>query len=641
MSHDTHDLMQPEELMKMLRNRPSTSRKKRLRQSDLASRVGVDTRAIQQWEGGDRLPSAYNLQRLVQVYVEEAVFLPGTERQEAWMLWQSVKLVYDSRPGTYRYYPEFDENWFVQVLADREAGSNHSIILQKGVSTQRPDKQVEPAVGANERSDLKKRPAGNLPIQLSSFVGRGAQLAEIHDLLRQSSLVTLTGPGGSGKTSLALQLASSLADSYPDGIWLFEFAAVSDPQLVVAYMMSTLGLEDRQGRTPMESVLDVIQDRSMLFIFDNCEHLIDACAVVTESLLARSPALVVLATSQEPLNLPGENRYLVQALNTPPEKDLSYSQLMEYESVQLFVERATLLLPHFKVQEPQAVHIADICRKLEGNPLALELAAARMNVLSPEQINERLTDLLGFLTAGKRTATPRQQTLKAAMDWSYSLLSEKEQLLFRLLSVFMGEFTLETVEEVCVYRPKHQEPCSLTKEEILNLFANLVNKSLVSMHSSTSADRVTYALLAPVKQYAQEQLESCQLECHRVHGADKEHIYRLHAQYFARYMEEMEQEVQSGNTTIALGKIRTEYDNLRAALQWAYSQNDPEGTGLRIAGSLCEFWSLEGNWSEGLLWLSRLLPAANNYEDLKALNKAFKGRELLLSAQGSGDVYTA
>ncbi|MFE4712282.1 ATP-binding protein [Paenibacillus sp. NPDC056722] len=641
MSHNTQDLMQPEELMKMLRIRPSASRMKSLRQRDLALRVGVDTRAIQQWEGGDRLPSAHNLQRLVQAYVEEAAFLPGTERQEAGLLWQSVKQVYDSRPGTYRYYPEFDENWFAQILADRGAAPNRSVIQQKGLKTQFPNDPAEPAVRATDYSVLKQRPAGNLPVQLSSFVGRVPQLAELHDLLRQSSLVTLTGPGGSGKTSFALHLASSLAVSYPDGIWLFEFAAVSDPQLVVAYMLSTLGLEDRQGRTSMETVLDAIQNKSMLFIFDNCEHLIDACAVVAESLLAFAPALVILATSQEPLNLPGENRYPVRALSMPPEQELSYGRLMEYESVQLFVERATLLLPHFKVQEAQAVLIGDICRKLEGNPLALELAAARMNVLSLEQINERLTDLLGFLTTGKRTATPRQQTLKATMDWSYSLLSEKEQLLFRLLSVFMGEFTLETVEEVCVYRPRHQEPCSLKKEEILDLFANLVNKSLVSMHSSTSSDRMTYALLAPVKQYAQEKLESCQLECHRVHGADKEHIYRLHAGYFARFIEEIEQEVKDGNTSIALAKIRAEYDNLRAALQWAYSQDDPEGTGLRIAGSLCEFWSLEGNWSEGLLWLSRLLPAPHDHENLKALNKALKGKELLMSAQGNGDIYTA
>ncbi|MEK8126457.1 helix-turn-helix domain-containing protein [Paenibacillus filicis] len=629
----------PEEYIKKFRIRSATASGKRLRQVDLAKLVGVDARTIQQWESGERTPSAPNLQKLVKVFWDEGIFQAEAGEQEAMLLWQSVKRYHDNKPGMFRTYPEFDRSWFQQLMSSPLGlARTETEPLAEPVRDGHTQEKERPGLRSLSFERRVQRAAGNLTLPLSSFIGRKQHVQEIHELLLRSPLVTLTGPGGSGKTSLALHAASALGSRYTDGIWLFEFASVSEPQLVIGSIMSTLGLEDRQGHSQLETVQDFVKEKNLLLIFDNCEHLIGACAHTAEALLAHAPAVTILATSQEPLSMSGEMLVRVPALSLPSAslrlEEMSREELIAYEAVQLFIDRTGSILPGFQVSERQAVLIAEICQRLEGNPLSLELAAARMNMLSLEQIKERLSDLLGFLTTGRRTAAPRQQTLKAAIDWSYSLLSDKEQLLLRLLSVFMGGFTLEAVEEVCVYSPTNHEPCALSKEDVLELLSHLVDKSLIATDWSGSSGQLRYELLAPIKQYAQEKLAECQLECHRLHGGDIGQNHRLHAEHYARLSGKMEQHYASGDEEAALEKIRCEYADLRAALQWACEQPERLNTGLRLAGSLIWFWVHEGHWNEGLLWLSRLLPSVRSGENPELAAKALHGRASLLQAQG-------
>ena len=291
----------------------------------------------------------------------------------------------------------------------------------------------------------------NLPIQLNSFIGRRREIADVQRLLSASRLATLTGAGGCGKTRLALQVAANLVDTYNDGVWWIELAPLVDPTLVPQAVAAVLGVREQADQPVLNSLVDYLRPKNILLVLDNCEHLIDACAHVAEALLRACPNLRILATSREALNIAGENAWTVPSLSLPDvgEKRLTFTELSQYEAVQLFVDRAIAVQPSFKLTELNAQAVAQVCHRLDGIPLAIELAAARMKVLQSAEIVARLDDRFSLLTTGGRTALPRHQTLRAAMDWSYDLLSEQERVLLRRMSVFAGGCTLVALEQVC------------------------------------------------------------------------------------------------------------------------------------------------------------------------------------------------
>src|SRR5215213_9383794 len=313
----------------------------------------------------------------------------------------------------------------------------------------------------------------NLPVQLTSFIGRENEIAEIKQELKIHHLVTLTGPGGTGKTRLSLQVAADLLDLFPHGVWFIELAPLTDPDLIPQSILSAIGISEQPGKRPLGLLREYLREKKSLIVLDNCEHLLEASANVANVLLNSAPGLKVLASSREALGVKGEVSYLVPSLSLPDIKNLPViEQLSQYEAVRLFIDRALLVAPHFVVDKDNAPHIAQICHRLDGIPLAIELAVARIKMLSVEQISKRLDDRFRLLTGGARTALPRQQTLRALIDWSYDILSENERLLLQRLSVFAGGWTLEAAEEICAGD-------GIETHEVLDLLTQLINKSLV------------------------------------------------------------------------------------------------------------------------------------------------------------------
>jgi len=330
----------------------------------------------------------------------------------------------------------------------------------------------------------------NLPIQLTSFIGRERETAEIKRLSATTRLLTLTGAGGSGKTRLALHVATDLLEHYPDGAWLAELAALSDPTLVPNAVASGLNVPEQRGHPFTETLIDFIHSKSLLLVLDNCEHLLPACAALADRLLRSCPTLRMLATSREPLGIPGEVIWRVPSLSFPDPRRLpSLEHLNQYEAVRLFVERARSNAPGFAVTSANAAAVVQICQRLDGIPLAIEMAAARVKVLTVEQIATRLDDRFRLLSSGPRTALPRHQTLRAAMDWSYDLLPERERGVLRRVSVFAGGWTLEAAEAICARD-------DVEASDVLDLLAHLVDRSLVIAEPHGGA--VRYRLLETV-----------------------------------------------------------------------------------------------------------------------------------------------
>ena len=338
--------------------------------------------------------------------------------------------------------------------------------------------------------------ANNLPTQLTTFIGRETEVAEVKRLLSGSRLTTLTGSGGCGKTRLSIQVASEMQTGYPNGVWLVELAPVADPALVPLTVVAVLGPMDDGHRPALEILTDFIHVKTLLLVLDNCEHVIDACAQLSEALLRACPKLGILASSREALGIAGESSYRVPSLAVPEPGQLPpLETLARLGAVRLFVERAALARPGFALTAQNAPAIAQICQRLDGIPLAIELAAARVRALSAEEINARLDDRFRLLTGGSRTALPRQQTLRALIDWSYSLLSEPERLLFKRLAVFVGGWTLAAAEQVC-------SDNSLDPATVLDTLSRLVDKSLVVAEEAASETR--YSRLETIRQYSRE-----------------------------------------------------------------------------------------------------------------------------------------
>lgn len=448
----------------------------------------------------------------------------------------------------------------------------------------------------------------NLPVQLTSFVGREREMTEVKSHLAEARLLTLLGPGGAGKTRLALQVAAECLDILPDGVWLAELAPIADPSLVPQTVASTLGLRE-PGRPAVESLVEFLRSRSLMLVLDNCEHVLAASAKLCEHLLKHAPGLRILATSREALGVSGEHSYNVPSLALPgSEHSASSEEMSQYAAVRLFIDRATQYRPGFAITQSNMRAVAEICRRLDGIPLAIELAAARVKVLSVQQIADRLGDRFRLLTGGARSGLPHHQTLRAAMDWSHDLLSDEERRLFRRLSVFVGGFTLEAAEGTCAGD-------GLDAPQILDELAHLVDKSLVLVDERASGD-ARYRLLETVRQYALERL---------LESGEAESMRDRHRGFFLSLAERAELELHGARQKAWLDRLETEHDNIRAALERSRASSESAETGLRLAGALWWFWEVRGHWTESRQWLEDLLtravdapPAAR----VKALNAA-------------------
>lgn len=428
-----------------------------------------------------------------------------------------------------------------------------------------------------------------LPGELTSFVGRRPELDELQGLLGAARLVTLTGPGGVGKTRLALAAARERLDAYADGCWLVSLAPIGDSGLVPQVAASALGVAEQPGTSMVEAMVDHLKDRRLLVVMDSCEHLVEACSGLVEYLLRSCPCLSVLATSQEALALPGEVVYRVPPLAMPAaEAAASLPVVAASDAAHLFLDRARAARPGLVVGVEDASALARICCQLDGIPLALELAAACTSVLSIEQIASRLDDRFELLLRGHRGALPRHRTLQAAVDWSYDLLRPRERLLLHRLSVFVGGWTLEAAEQVCASD-------DLPRREILRLLGNLVGKSLVN--ADLRASQARYGMLETVRQYAGDKLRQ---------GASARQVRSAHLCWAVGLAERAEPELMGPGQRVWLDALDVERDNLRAALAWATEDGQLED-GLRLAGSLSLYWHIRGSFREGCRWLQAVL----------------------------------
>lgn len=445
----------------------------------------------------------------------------------------------------------------------------------------------------------------NLPVPLTSFVGRGKEVQGIERSLSMTRLMTLTGTGGSGKTRLALEVARGLVGNYAEGVWLAELAPLSDPGLVARAVATTLGVREHPDLTLTQAICNHLGSGRTLLVLDNCEHLVGAAARFARDLLSTCEGLTVLATSREPLRVSGEIVWPVPTLSLPdPAPSYTVEDLLASEAVRLFVERARSRLPDFDLTDENAGAVASVCRELDGIPLAIELSTARMGALAVEQIVERLEGSLKLLSGGDRTLAQRHQTLRATLDWSYDLLSEPERVLFRRLSVFAGGWPLEAAEGV-------GSGDGIEAGDVLDLLSRLVDKSMVIVEQ-TDGRALRYGMLEPVRRYGQEFLEA---------SGEAQTIRRAHARWYYRLAEEVEPWLRGAHQEVWLERLEREYGNLRAALGWALD-NEEVDLGLWFGGALGEFWYMGGNLGEGRRWLEAALSKSSGTPPTPARSRA-------------------
>jgi predicted ATPase/transcriptional regulator with XRE-family HTH domain len=444
-----------------------------------------------------------------------------------------------------------------------------------------------------------ERAMHNLPRQLTSFVGRESELDELAHILSaggglHSALLTLVGAGGVGKTRLAVELSGTVVKSYADGVWLVELAGLSDPALVPGAVATVLGLVAPPGRTITEALVDYLKPRQVLLLVDNCEHLVQACAEVLAPLLRECRQLQVLATSREPLTVPGEVTWRVPPLELPDAlPSTSIDQIGHSAAVRLLVDRARAVQSTLKLTDRSARAIARICVCLDGIPLALELAAARLRAMSVEQLADRLEHDLALLGGRQRTALPQHQTLRATIDWSHNLLDDQERALFRRLSVFAGGWTLETAEAICSGQ-------GIEDVAVLDLLTQLVDKSMVLMEPRQDGAR--FRLLEPIRHFAVEQIE----------GYGEAPVWRArHAAGFLALAESGEVHLAGPDEISSLDRLELEHDNVRAALRWFIGQGDG-GSALRMSTALWRFWERRGHQREGCGWLDQAFAIAGD-----------------------------
>jgi predicted ATPase/class 3 adenylate cyclase/tetratricopeptide (TPR) repeat protein len=435
----------------------------------------------------------------------------------------------------------------------------------------------------------------NFPVQLTSFIGREKEIDDVKREMAEHRLVTLTGPGGTGKTRLSLQVAAELLDRFPHGIWFVELAPLSESELIPQTILSAIGISEQAGVPPIELLQDYLREKTCLIILDNCEHLIEASAAIVSSLLSVISDLKILASSREILGVNGEACYPVPSLELPDIKHLPVvDQLSQYEAVRLFIDRVLLVSPNFVVDNENAPFIAQICYRLDGIPLAIELAAARVKMMSVEQICRRLDDRFRLLTGGSRTALPRQQTLGALIDWSYDLLSENERRLLCRLSVFVDGCSLDAVEDTCTEN-------GIGPYEVLDLLAQLVNKSLVTVVEGSYTQEMRYHMLETIRQYALGKL---------LKSGEDDVIREKYFDYYLHMTRQAETEYFGPREIYWLTWLENEWDNLRAAVEWSLEKRPMAG--LELVNYLGHF--LSDNWHVNDLesWLSQFIPHPAN-----------------------------
>jgi predicted ATPase/class 3 adenylate cyclase/DNA-binding CsgD family transcriptional regulator len=448
----------------------------------------------------------------------------------------------------------------------------------------------------------------HLPVQLTSFVGRDAQINDLRQILADNRVVTLAGAGGVGKTRLAIQLASQLAGEFGDGIWYVDLAPITDPELVPVTVARALGLPDQPGRSTMDTLLRFVRDRQMLVVLDNCEHLLDACAALVNALLATAAGLTLLTTSREPIGVAGEVSWRVPSLS------------LADEAIELFAERARHARRDFTLTDDNAATVREICARLDGVPLAIELAAARVRALSMAEILDSLHDRFRLLTGGARTAVRRQQTLRASVDWSHALLTQTERVLFRRLAVFLGGFDFDAAQAVA-------GSGDVERYQVLDLLTLLVDKSLVV--ADENGGRSRYRLLETVRQYALEKLGE---------SGEADAVRSRHRDYYTALAALLDAPAGTDHEQ-CLEQAETEIDNLRAAFAWSQENSDVP-LALALTSSLQPLWQARGRRREGLTWFDTALAAldARHLEVPPATRaRALADRALLAAAMGAAD----
>jgi predicted ATPase/DNA-binding NarL/FixJ family response regulator len=441
----------------------------------------------------------------------------------------------------------------------------------------------------------------NLPVQLTSFIGRERELADVELLISTARLVTLTGMGGCGKTRLAIQLAREFQVGFPDGVFFVDLVPLREPELVPQLVVEVLGLRLAPDQPRLEALLSFVRSKQLLIVLDNCEHLSAACAQLAQELLFHADELRILATSRETLGIAGERIYPLSGLAWPETRraeavpgSLDSQSFLHYDAVRLFVERVRLISPDFSLTSENASAVSEICQQLDGLPLALELASARANILTVHEISARLNDRFALLTSGQRSGLePRHQTLRAAIDWSYALLTVEEQTLMRRLAVFAAGCTLDSAEAVCGEE-------RVQAGRMLDLLSSLVHKSLV-IAETTGRAQARYRLLETIREYALEKLDE---------SGETDRLRDRHLELFLARAEEAAPKLGDAYQQLWLNWLEGEHDNLRAALAWALESGRIE-PGLRIASALVRFFEIRGHVREGMAWFERLLAQAD------------------------------
>ena len=469
----------------------------------------------------------------------------------------------------------------------------------------------------------------NLPAEPNRFIGREHDIDELRSFLDAARAVTLCGAGGIGKTRLALHVIAMLADAFPDGAWLVELGDVGQPDLVVSRVAGTIGVTEETGRPLVETLIEALRPRRLLLALDNCEHLVEACALLCQRLLAGVPELRVMATSREPLRVPAETVWRVEPLSVPPREAAGQDpeELSGYEAISLFVERAAAARPGFALTAQNARVVTGLCRALDGVPLAIELAAARVRALSVEQISALLTDRFRLLAVGDRTAPPRQRTLRATIDWSHTLLTRKEQVLLRRLSVFAG-WSLEMAEQICADDEASEAGDHLLPGDVLDLITTLVDKSLVVVEGELLG-QTRYRLLDSIREYAAERLDA---------AGETAPLQRRLCDYILRYLEHaaaigMVQIAAPWSATVdVFRRCDADQDNMQQVLAFCLASGDAE-TGLRLCTALNAYWIARGAFVRGSEWFDRFLAGEPSSGTASGLSPGVHGAALVARAQ--------
>jgi len=469
----------------------------------------------------------------------------------------------------------------------------------------------------------------NLPIARTTFVGRDRDVVEVTELLDHHRLLTIVGSGGVGKTRLAIRVGAELLDRYPNGVWFVDFAPITDPQLVAIVTAQALGMSQQQGHRVDEAIPAWLKRKRLVLIFDNSEHVIETTAALADAILTTAREVRILATSRQALNISGEAVYRLAPLAVPAEAAaLKTDEALRYGAVALFADRAGAADARFVLTENNAAVVAEICRRLDGIPLAIELAAVRVKVLSISNLAQRLNERFKFLTGGSRSVLPRQKTLTALIDWSYDLLAPHERLLFARVGIFAGGFGLDAVTAVCSGE-------GLDGIDVFDLLASLIDKSLVV--ADTSGEHERYRLLESTAAYALEKLVAC---------GQREHLSHRHGEYFREQAEAADERRGSGSRFAWLAGMELELDNYRTALEWALTQENDAVLGGAIAGALAALWSDAGLVAEGRYWielaLSRVIQAEQPATSARlqlALGGLSDGKRKLESAEQAMQLY--